>query len=150
MGQIAYFSMRLRKMALFLIPVKNLTSPSCTPTPTSYNARELWRFGHKYGQIAYFSLRMRETPIFLLPVKNLTLPSCSPTPITYKACEFRRYVNISGRYCVFHISMDFQDLWVKNEILGENRGRGGAILTPNELVLVLFLGLVKIDKEMRP
>jgi len=39
---------------------------------------------------------------------------------------------------------------------GQNRGRGGAILTPNELVF-LFLGvftsvaiLVKVDQEMRP
>jgi len=39
--------------------------------------------------------------------------------------------------------------------VGQNRGRSGAILTPNELIL-LFGGtssmpiLVKIDQEMRP
>ena len=37
--------------------------------------------------------------------------------------------------------MGFQDLWVKNGgFYWENRGRGGAILTPNELVLT-FGGL---------
>jgi len=39
--------------------------------------------------------------------------------------------------------------------VGQNRGRGGAILTPNELVLPLGALtsvpiLVKIDQEMRP
>jgi len=34
--QIAYFSLRMRKTALFLLPVKNLTSPSCSPTLISY------------------------------------------------------------------------------------------------------------------
>ena len=32
----------------------------------------------------------------------------------------------------------------------ENKGRGGAILTPNELVLTFVSNLVKIDEEMRP
>ena len=43
-GQIAYFPLRMRKTALFLLPVKNLTSPSCSPTPISYNTREFWRY----------------------------------------------------------------------------------------------------------
>ena len=43
-GQIAYFSLRMRKTALFLLPVKNLTSPSYSPTPISYNTREFWRY----------------------------------------------------------------------------------------------------------
>jgi len=52
--------------------------------------------------------------------------------------------------------MGFQELWVKNGgYKGGNRGRGGAILTPNELVLILGVytsvsNLVKIDEEMRP
>ena len=54
MGQIAYFSLRMRKTALFLLPVKNLTSPSCSPTPISHNTREFWRFGHKYGTNCIF------------------------------------------------------------------------------------------------
>ena len=53
-GQIAYFSLRMRKTALFLLPVKNLTSSSCSPTPISYNTREFWRFGHKYGPNCIF------------------------------------------------------------------------------------------------
>ena len=47
-GQIAYFSLSMRKTALFLLPVKNLTSPSCSPTPISYMMQEFWWFGHKY------------------------------------------------------------------------------------------------------
>ena len=54
MGQIAYFSLRMRETPLFLLPVKNLTSPSCSSTPISYNTREFWRFGHKYGPNCIF------------------------------------------------------------------------------------------------
>ena len=43
-GQFAYFSLRMRETALFLLPVKNLTSPSCSPTPISYDTREFWRY----------------------------------------------------------------------------------------------------------
>ena len=51
--------------------------------------------------------------------------------------------------------MGFRDLWPKMEVWGggQNRGRGNAILTPNELVLwvLTFVPiLVKIDQEMRP
>ena len=35
-GQIAYFSLRVRETLIFLLPVKNRTSPSCSPTPISY------------------------------------------------------------------------------------------------------------------
>jgi len=45
-GQIAYFSLRMREtpIGLFLLPVKNLTSPACSQTPISYIMKELWRF----------------------------------------------------------------------------------------------------------
>jgi len=49
--------------------------------------------------------------------------------------------------------MGFQDLWVKNVgFYGENTGKGGAILTPKELVFTdtSVSNLVKIDEEMRP
>jgi len=114
MGQIAYVSLRMRKTALFLFPVKNLTLPSCSPTPISYKMQEFCRLGHKFGPNCIFLLRMRKTALFLLPVKNLTSPSCSPTPISYATRELWRYLNILGRYCVFHTCMDFQDLRVKN------------------------------------
>ena len=39
-GQIAYFSLRMRKTPIFLLPVKNLTSPSCSLTPISYKMKE--------------------------------------------------------------------------------------------------------------
>jgi len=43
-GQIAYFSLRMRETAIILFPVKNLTSPSCSPTRISYLMQEFWRF----------------------------------------------------------------------------------------------------------
>jgi len=49
-GQIAYFSLRMRKTAIFLLPFENLTSSSCSPTPISYEMREFWR----YANIAFF------------------------------------------------------------------------------------------------
>ena len=93
-GQIAYFSLRMRQTALFLLPDKNLTSPTCSPTPISYNTGNFGDSAINTGQIAYFLLRMRKTALFLLPVKNLTSPSCSPTPISYDPREFWWYVNI--------------------------------------------------------
>ena len=54
MGQIAFFSLRMRKTALFVLPVKNLTSPSCSPTPIFYNSRnfgDTWIFK---ADIAFF------------------------------------------------------------------------------------------------
>jgi len=44
-GQIAYFSLRMRETPIFLLPVKNLTSPSCCPTLISYKTKEFWQFG---------------------------------------------------------------------------------------------------------
>ena len=43
----SYFSLRMRKTAIFLLPVKNLTSPSCSPTPISYMTHNFRRFSHK-------------------------------------------------------------------------------------------------------
>jgi len=53
-GQIAYFSLRMRETPIFLLPVNNLTSPSCSPTQISYKVQEFWRFGHKYGLSCIF------------------------------------------------------------------------------------------------
>jgi len=39
-GLIAYFSLRMRETPIFLLPVINLTSPSCSPTPISYKMKE--------------------------------------------------------------------------------------------------------------
>ena len=33
----------MREMVIYLHPVKNLTSPSCSPTPISYEARKFWQ-----------------------------------------------------------------------------------------------------------
>jgi len=53
-GQVAYFSSRMRKTAIFLLPVINLTSPSYSLTQICYKIQELWRFGHKYGPNCIF------------------------------------------------------------------------------------------------
>jgi len=46
-SQIAYFSLRMRETAIFLLPVKNLTLPSCSSTPIFYKIKDFWRLGHK-------------------------------------------------------------------------------------------------------
>jgi len=56
---------------------------------------------------------------------------------------------------LLNICMGFQDLWPKMGVWGQNRGRGGAILTPRNSFLLLGVLtsvsiLVKIDQEMRP
>jgi len=43
-GQIAYFSLRMCETAIYLLPVENLTLPSCSSTPISNNSREFWRY----------------------------------------------------------------------------------------------------------
>ena len=53
-GQIAYFSLRMRKTALFLLPVKNLTSPLGSPTPISYVTREFWQYVDILGRYCVF------------------------------------------------------------------------------------------------
>jgi len=57
-GQIAYFSLRMRETVIFLLPVKNLTSPSCSPTPISYKAREFWRYLNIKGRYCVFHICM--------------------------------------------------------------------------------------------
>ena len=44
----------MRETAKYLLSIKNLTTPSCSPTPISYITREFWRFGHKYGPNCIF------------------------------------------------------------------------------------------------
>ena len=54
-GQIAYFSLRMRKTAIFLLPVENLTSPSCSPTPISYIIiifKKSWEFVRRHRSLS--------------------------------------------------------------------------------------------------
>ena len=104
---------------------------------------------------------MRESAVFLLPVYNLMSPSCSSTQIfllrrgnfgesainkryiAYFSLRFPKWRENFGDSRTFkadirllNICMGFQDLLSQNGGFGgQNRGRGGAILTPNELVL---------------
>ena len=54
MNQIAYFSLHMHETPLFLLPIKNLTSPSCSPTSISYMMQEFCRFDHKYERNSIF------------------------------------------------------------------------------------------------
>jgi len=108
------FSLRMRETAKFLLSIKHLTSPSCSPTPISYKIQEFWRFGHKYKPNCIFFIAHAQNGLISTSCQNLTSPSCSPTRISYRTREFWLYVNILGRYCVFYICMDFQDFGVKN------------------------------------
>ena len=103
-AKLHIFSLRMREMAIFLLPVNNPTSPSCSPTPISYKMQKFRRFGHKYGPNCIFLLRMRKTALFLLPVKNLTSPSCSPTPISYMMQELWRLGHKYVPNCIFFIA----------------------------------------------
>ena len=74
MGQIAYFSLRMRESPIIPLPVKNLTSPSCSPTPISYMMQAFWRFGHKYGPNCIF---------FIAHAQNgLISTSCQKSDVT--------------------------------------------------------------------
>jgi len=53
-----------------------------------------------------------------------------------KTRKFRRFAYIKGRYRITYYLHGFSGhLGLKWRFWGQNRGRGGAIVTPNELVL---------------
>jgi len=107
------------------------------------------------GYSAYFSMCIRKTALFLLPIWNLTSPLCSSTLISCRTREFWRFANVSGinwRIYLHGFSGPFGPKW---RFWGQNRGRGGAMLT--SMNSFLFLGVVtsvpllaKIDREMQP
>ena len=68
-------------MGVFLLRVKNMTSPSFAATPVSYRRWKFSRFGDGYGPFwAFFQCACAETGEFLVPVKYLTTPSISGVP----------------------------------------------------------------------
>jgi len=87
-GQIAYFSLRMRETPIILLPVKNVTSPSCSPTPISYMMQEFWRFGHKFGPNCIF---------FIAHAQNgLISTSCQKSDVTvvFSDPDFIRHAGI--------------------------------------------------------
>jgi len=113
-GQIAYFSFRMREMAIFLLPVKHLTSPSCSPTPISNKMQEFWRFGHKYGPNCIFFIPHARNGLISTYCRKSDAAIVFPDPdFLYNAIilVIREHLR---RYCIFHICIDFQDLCVKN------------------------------------
>ena len=82
------FSLRMRETGVYLLTVKNMTSPSFPATPVcciGENVRDLWPF------TAFFNCACAETGIFLLPVKNMTSPSFPATPVTCIGGNFRDF-----------------------------------------------------------
>ena len=78
----------MRKTALFLLPVKNLTSPACSPTPISYNTQKFWRFGHKYGpNCIYFIAHARNA-------YNSTFGQKSDVTIVFPDPDFLQHAGI--------------------------------------------------------
>jgi len=105
----------MRETPIFLLSIKNLTSPSCSPTQISYKMQEFLRFGHKYGpNCIFFIAHAQNGLIYTSCQKSDVTIVFHDTPISYTTREFWRYVNILGRYCIFHICVDFQDLSVKD------------------------------------
>ena len=75
-------------------------------------------------------MRMCETALFLLPVWNLTSPSCSSTLFTIwrDIPAIREHCRQKLAYlCLHRFSGPFGPKW---RFLGQNRGRGDAMLTP--------------------
>jgi len=73
-GQMAYFPLRMRETAKFLLSIKNLTTPSCSPTQISYKMQKFWQFGHKYGPYCIF---------FIAHAQNgLISTSCQKSDVT--------------------------------------------------------------------
>jgi len=60
---------------------------------------------------------------------------CSSTPISKSGENFGDSRIFKADIGLSNICMFFSTLWPKWGFEGQNRGRGGAILTPNELVL---------------
>jgi len=84
------------------------------------------------GYIVRFSMRMRETVLFLLPVWNLTSSLCAWTPMSYRlrrgnSGDLRTF---KAEIVTFMIAWMFRTFLSKMAVLGQNRGRGGAMLTP--------------------
>jgi len=74
--------------------------------------------------------------VFPLPVKNLTSPLCSRPRFPLRRENYGDSHTFKADIELLNIFMGFQDLLAKNGGFAvQNRGRGGAILTPNELVL---------------
>jgi len=90
---------------------------------------------------------MHETAIFPLPLFNLTSPSCSSTRFPIKRGNFGELRTVKADIGLLNICMDFEDLWPKmgDFFFGggeQNRGRGGSIMSHNELVFTFGVSYV--------
>jgi len=136
--------------------VQNLTSPLCSPTPISYNTREFWRFGHKWGPNCIFFIAHEQNGHISTSGQKSDVAIVFPDP------DFLQDAGISViREClrqILHFSFlhGFSGPLGQNwRFLGGSRGRMGRYWPPTNSFLRLGVytsvsNLVKIDKEMRP
>ena len=108
----------------------------CSSTPISWKTRKFRRFGHKLGlHCVFFIAHARNGHIATSGLKSdVTIVFLNPDFLKKRenfgdSRTFKAYIGL------LNICMGFRDLGLKWEFEGQNRGRGGAILTPNELVL---------------
>ena len=77
------------EIALILLPVLKLPSPSCSATTIFIKGLKLWRFDNTISEFwAYFHRARAETAIYELPVKNLTPPFAPAISVSYKTSAF--------------------------------------------------------------
>ena len=104
MFQIAYFSLHMRETVIFLLPVKNLTSPSCSPTPISYRMQEFWRFGHKYGPHCIFFIAHAQNGLISTSCQKSDVNIVFDDSDFHMMQEFWRFGHTYGSNCIFFIA----------------------------------------------
>jgi len=104
-----------------------MTSPSCTRTPISYKTREFGKFSHKLRLYCIF---------FNVHVRNCltsTYSMKSEVNVMFIYPSFLYNAGILAIHKHLRQKLDFQDLLAQNGgFWGQNRARGGAILTPQQ------------------
>ena len=79
-GSTAYFSLRMRETPIILRTVKNMTSPSCSPTPISYMMQKFWRFGHQYGPNCIFFIAHAQNGLITIFCQKSDVTIVFPDP----------------------------------------------------------------------
>jgi len=103
-----YFRSKIWRYRIFLLPVKHLTSPSCSPTPISYKMQEFWRFGHKqepnciffnaHARNAYISTSGQKSEVTIRPLVRAKLHifhcACAKRPYLYFRSNIWRHYRV--------------------------------------------------------
>ena len=88
--------------------------------PISNEMREFWQYLLRICEWPYFYFRS---------------PSCSSTQFIIQCENFGNLQTFEAVIGLLMFAWIFRTPWPKIGFLGQNRGRGGVILTPNKLVL---------------